>query len=259
MKNKTALITGSSSGIGLSLAHSFAKSGMDIALHGILSQTEGQALAQEFEQRYQVKTFFSDADLRDPIAIEELVKEVNEFFGSIDVLINNAGIQYISPIDEFPREKWDDIIAVNLSAAFHTVHHVLPLMKANKWGRIINIASVHGLVASINKAAYVTAKHGLIGFTKAVALESAECGITCNAICPGWVDTDLIAHQIEQYAQLEDIDIETAKRKFVTQKQAMPEMTAPESLAELALFLCSDAAKTMTGVSLPMDGAWTAQ
>lgn len=259
MKNKTVLITGSSSGIGLAMAHCFASKGMNVGLHGLLPKEEGMALAADFEQNYPCKAQFSDADLRNPEAIKQLVEDTTSTLGGIDILINNAGIQHTSPVDEFPLDKWNDIIAVNLSSAFHLSQLVLPLMKAKKWGRIINIASVHGLVASANKAAYVTAKHGLIGLTKVIALENVENGITCNAICPGWVDTALIAKQIEQYAEDENIDLAAAKHKLITEKQPMPEMTPPENLAQLALFLCSDAAATMSGTSLPMDGAWTAQ
>ncbi len=259
MKNKSALITGSTSGIGLAIAHCFAGQGMNIGLHGLLPEEEGKALANEFEEQYQCKAAFSNADLRNVDEIKSLVQEANGALNGIDILVNNAGIQHTSPVEEFPLDKWNDIIAINLSAAFHASQHVLPLMRANKWGRIINIASVHGLVASKLKAGYVTAKHGLVGLTKVIALENAECGITCNAICPGWVDTPLIARQIEQIAENENIEWDAARYNLLTEKQPMPEMTTTENLSQLALFLCSDAAKTMTGASIPLDGGWTAQ
>ena len=259
MENKIALITGSTSGIGLGIAHALARAGNDIALHGLLPAGEGEALAGELRREYGCRVVFSDADLRDGDAVAALVRDTREQLGGIDVLVNNAGIQHTAPAQDFPVQKWDDIIAVNLSAAFHTIHHALPIMQAQGWGRIINIASVHGLVASVNKAAYVAAKHGVVGLTKVVALENVEQGITCNAICPGWVDTPLIARQIQHYADAGDLDYEAARQALITGKQPMPEMTQPSSIGQLVLFLCSDAALTMTGAALPIDGAWTAQ
>jgi 3-hydroxybutyrate dehydrogenase len=179
--------------------------------------------------------------------------------GGIDILVNNAGIQHTAPVEEFPPEKWDAIIAVNLSSSFHTIHHSLPHMKASGWGRIINIASVHGLVASVNKAAYVTAKHGLVGLTRVVALETAGLGITCNAICPGWTRTELIEPQIVARAQALGVDIETGGRDLLAEKQPSRQFVSIEQLGQLALFLCSDAAAQITGAPLPIDGGWTAQ
>ncbi len=259
MKDKIALITGSSSGIGLGIAHIFAGAGCHIALHGLLPPAEGEALCEEFRDSYGVRAVFSDADLRDADAIAALVRRTGEALGDIDVLVNNAGIQHTAPAQAFPAAKWNDIIAVNLSSAFHCIHHTLPAMQARGWGRIINIASVHGLVASVNKAAYVAAKHGIVGLTKVVALENVEQGITCNAICPGWVDTPLIGQQIQAYARTRELDYEQARLALITDKQPLPEMTQPASIGQLALFLCSAAAQTMTGAAIPIDGAWTAQ
>lgn len=259
MEAKTALVTGSTSGIGLAIAHVLAESGMNIALHGLLPSDEGEALAEEFRQRYSIQVLFSDADMRSSEQIEQLINRIDTELGSVDVLVNNAGIQHTAPVDTFPEQKWDDIIAINLSSAFHTTRAALPFMKSKKWGRIINIASVHGLVASVNKAAYVAAKHGIVGLTKVVALENVEEGVTCNAICPGWVDTPLIGKQIEQYAENNQLDLAAAKHKLITDKQPLPEMTDPANIGQLVLFLCSSAAQTMTGTSLPIDGGWTAQ
>ncbi len=256
---KVALVTGSTSGIGLAVAHALAGAGMDLALHGLVSPDEGDALAQEFKSQYQIKTLFSDADLRNADSIAGLVQRTQVELGSLDVLVNNAGIQFTAAVEDFPRQKWDDIIAINLSSAFHTIHYAVPAMKKAGWGRIVNIASVHGLVASVNKAAYVAAKHGIVGLTKVVALENVETGITCNAICPGWVDTPLIAKQIDAYAEKEGLPLEEAKRKLITDKQPMPDMTPPENIGQLVLYLCGEFARTMTGTTLPIDGAWTAQ
>ncbi|WP_281284223.1 3-hydroxybutyrate dehydrogenase [Exilibacterium tricleocarpae] len=259
MKNRVALITGSTSGIGLGIAHVLAEAGFHITLHGLLPMPEGEALAAELRDKYGCKSSFSNADLRAGDAIAALVGDAQDALGSVDVLVNNAGIQFTAPAQEFPPQQWDAVIGVNLSAAFHTIHHTLPAMQAAGWGRIINIASVHGLVASVNKAAYVAAKHGIVGLTKVVALENVERGITCNAICPGWVDTPLIARQIQQQADAGNLDYDEARLALITGKQPMPEMTQPSSIGQLVLFLCSDAARTMTGTALPIDGAWTAQ
>jgi 3-hydroxybutyrate dehydrogenase len=194
-----------------------------------------------------------------PAEIGALVAATVAQLGGIDILVNNAGIQHTAPVEEFPLEKWDAIIAVNLSSSFHTIHHSLPHMKASRWGRIINIASVHGLVASVNKAAYVTAKHGLMGLTKVVALETAGLGITCNAICPGWTRTELIEPQIVARAQALGVDIETGGRDLLAEKQPSRQFVSIEQLGQLAVFLCSDAAAQITGAPLPIDGGWTAQ
>jgi len=259
LKNKTALITGSTSGIGLATAHVLAEQGVNLVLHGLMDEVEGAALAQEFSNKYNIKTLFDNANLMDSTAIIDFMNKAISSMGSIDILVNNAGIQHTEGVDTFPESKWNAIISINLTAAFHTVQKSLPSMKANGWGRIINIASVHGLVASKNKAAYVAAKHGLIGLTKVIALECAEQGITANAICPGWVDTPLINNQISDIAEQKDVSFEQAKYDLVTAKQPLPEMMDPRQIGEFILFLCSDSARNITGSSLPIDGAWTAQ
>lgn len=259
LKGKTALITGSTSGIGLATAHTLAEQGINLVLHGLMSQSEGEALAKEFASKYQIKTYFDNADLMDVNAITAFMTQAQNMTGAIDILINNAGIQHTESVETFPTSKWDAIIAINLTAAFHTIQQSIPSMKANGWGRIINIASVHGLVGSVNKAAYVAAKHGIVGLTKVVALECAELGITVNAICPGWVDTPLISNQINAIAEKQQIDFEEAKYNLVTAKQPLPEMMNPRQIGEFIVFLCSDSARSITGSSLPMDGAWTAQ
>lgn len=258
-KNKTALITGSTSGIGLAAAHVLAEQGINLVLHGLMTDIEGKALATEFAEKYRIRVLFDNANLMNSQEIEKLMSRALKDMGSIDILINNAGIQHTESIDTFPENKWNDIMAINLSAAFHTIQKSLPMMKKNGWGRIINIASVHGLVGSVNKSAYVAAKHGIIGLTKVVALETAEHGITANAICPGWVDTPLINNQINDIAQQQKVDFEQAKYNLVTAKQPQPEMMNPRQIGEFILFLCSNSARSMTGASLPMDGAWTAQ
>jgi len=259
LKNKAALITGSTSGIGLATAHVLAEQGVNLVLHGLMTEKEGSVLAAEFATKYNIKTYFDNANLMDTTAITAFMDRAITTMGSIDILVNNAGIQHTEGIATFPEGKWNAIIAINLSAAFHTIQQALPSMKANGWGRIINIASVHGLVASTNKAAYVAAKHGLVGLNKVVALECAEHGITANAICPGWVDTPLINNQIAEIAEQQTLSFEQAKYNLVTNKQALPEMLDPRQIGEFILFLCSDAARGITGSALPMDGAWTAQ
>lgn len=259
LKQKVALITGSTSGIGLATAHVLAAQGINLVLHGLMSASEGAALANDFSDQYGVKTLFDNADLNDVASIERLINNAIEQMGSVDILINNAGIQHTESAEHFPLDKWNAIIAINLSAAFHAIQYALPNMKSNGWGRIINVASVHGLVGSVNKSAYCAAKHGLVGVTKVVALECAEQGVTVNAICPGWVDTPLINDQISAIAEQKSISFEQAKYQLVTAKQPLPEMMAPAQIGEFILFLCSDSARSITGSALPMDGAWTAQ
>jgi len=256
---KTALITGSTSGIGLATAHVLAEQGINLVMHGLMNAAEGNALAAEFAKKYSIKTLFDGANLMDSAAIATFMdKAINEM-GSIDILVNNAGIQHTESIATFPENIWNSIIAINLTAAFHTIQKSLPGMTSNGWGRIINIASVHGLVASLHKSAYVAAKHGIVGLTKVVALECAEKGITANSICPGWVDTPLINNQINEMAQKKGVEFDQAKYNLVTAKQPLPEMMDPRQIGEFILFLCSDSARSITGTALPMDGAWTAQ
>ncbi|MBT1443945.1 3-hydroxybutyrate dehydrogenase [Shewanella sp. JM162201] len=259
LNGKVALITGSTSGIGLATAHVLAEQGCHLLLHGLMNEAEGQALAAEFAGQYGIKTFFSNADLREMDSIHQFMAEGAQALGDIDILINNAGIQHTETVAAFPPEKWNDIIAINLSSAFHTIQQALPAMAQKRWGRIINIASVHGLVASVNKAAYCAAKHGIIGLTKVVALECAEQGITANAICPGWVDTPLINKQIEAIASSRNLSRSDARYQLITAKQPLPEMLDPRQIGEFVLFLCSDAARGITGAALTMDGGWTAQ
>ncbi|WP_394202908.1 3-hydroxybutyrate dehydrogenase [Shewanella waksmanii] len=259
LHGKVALITGSTSGIGLATAHVLAEQGVDLVLHGLLEQTQGEELAQQFAEKYQINTYFSNADLRMSSEISAFMQAAQEALGGIDILINNAGIQHTETVVDFPENKWNDIIAINLSSAFHTSQQALVHMQSKRWGRIINIASVHGLVASLNKSAYCAAKHGIVGLTKVIALENAELNITANTICPGWVDTPLIKQQITDIAEQNSLTFEQASYQLVTAKQPLPEMLAPRKIGEFVLFLCSDAASGITGASLPMDGGWTAQ
>jgi 3-hydroxybutyrate dehydrogenase len=259
LTGKVALITGSTSGIGLGTAHILAEQGIDLVLHGLMSEQDGVALAEEFAEKYQINTLFDNTDLRDADAIARFINKAIARLGTIDILINNAGIQHTENIATFPVVKWNDIIAINLSAAFHTIQQCLPGMQKNNWGRIINVASVHGLVGSLQKSAYCAAKHGIVGLTKVVALESAEQGITVNAVCPGWVDTPLVNDQIAKLAEKNEVSFTQAKHKLVTNKQALPDMAEPKQIGEFILFLCSDSARSITGAALPMDGAWTAQ
>lgn len=259
LSGKTALVTGSTSGIGLSTARLLAEQGANIVLHGLLGREEGNEMAAALANEFSVQTLFSDANLADAEQIDVLFTEINKAFSALDIVVNNAGIQHTASVIEFPRQKWDAIIAINLSAAFHIMQHALPMMQAQGWGRVINIASVHGLVGSANKSAYVAAKHGIIGLTKVSAIEEAANNITVNAICPGWVETPLISSQIDDVAKQQNLDHQTAKEALITRKQPLPEMAQPEQIGDFVLFLCSDAARSITGASLTMDGAWTAQ
>ncbi len=255
IKGKTALVTGSTSGIGLGIATALAQQGARIVLNGF-GDVEG-AKAQITAQGAQVE--YHDADMSRPAQIEDLMKFAAARFGRVDILVNNAGIQHVSSIENFPPEKWDAIIAINLSSAFHTTRLAVPAMRAANWGRIINIASVHGLVASAQKSAYVAAKHGIVGLTKAVALETATTGVTCNAICPGWVLTPLVQKQIDDRAAREGITTERAQIDLLGEKQPSLAFTTPEQLGGLAVFLCSPAADQVRGAAWQVDGGWTAQ
>lgn len=255
LKGKTALVTGSTSGIGLGMAIALAKQGVNIMVNGFGEKDEAIAKIKACG----VEVDYHGADMSKPAEIEDLIKQTEKRFGSLDILVNNAGIQYTANIEEFPTDKWDAIIAINLSSAFHTTHHALPGMKKRNWGRIINIASVHGLVASTQKAAYVAAKHGIVGLTKVTALENARTGITCNAICPGWVLTPLVQKQVDARAEREGISNEAAKTALVSEKQPSGEFVTPEQLAALAVFLCGPDASEVRGVAWNMDGGWAAQ
>ena len=257
MKVKNVLITGSTSGIGLGIANAFAKSGYNLVFNGL--EKNGAEIASEIGKKYQIQTIFSPANLLVPAEISLMVKEASAQLGDIDILVNNAGIQYVSPVEDFPLNKWNDIIAVNLTAAFCTSQSVWNGMKDKKCGRIINISSAHGLVASENKSAYVASKHGLIGLTKTLALEGAALGITVNAICPGFVKTPLVEKQITDLAKQQNVSESEIIQKSILQKHAVKEFVSPEEIAALALFLASENASMITGTSMPVDGGWTAQ
>jgi 3-hydroxybutyrate dehydrogenase len=258
LKNRTAIVTGSTSGIGLGIALALAADGANIMLNGFGDAASIEAVKKEIAA-IGVGVDYHPADMTKPEQIADLVKQTNARFGSVDILVNNAGIQHVALIEDFPAERWDAIIAINLSSAFHTMHHALPLMKAKNWGRVINIASAHGLVASAQKSAYVAAKHGIIGLTKAAALESAQTGVTVNAICPGWVLTPLVQKQIDARAAEKGLSPDAAKRELLGEKQPSMEFVTPEQLGALAVFLCSDAAAQIRGASYVVDGGWTAQ
>jgi len=255
LKGKTALVTGSTSGIGLAMAIGLAKQGVNIMVNGFGEKEH--ALAQI--KACGVEVEYHGADMSKPEEIADLISQTEKRFGSLDILVNNAGIQHTATVEDFPAAQWDAIIAINLSSAFHTTHHALPGMKKRNWGRIINVASVHGLVGSAQKSAYVAAKHGIVGLTKVVALENAHTGITCNAICPGWVLTPLVQKQVDARAEREKISNEQAKHDLVAEKQPSGNFVAPEQLAALAVFLCGPDASEVRGVAWNMDGGWTAQ
>jgi 3-hydroxybutyrate dehydrogenase len=259
LKGKSAIVTGSTSGIGLAIAHALAEAGCNVMLNGFGDTDAIEDLRSAIETEHQVRALYSGADMTKPDEIAGLAEEATAGFGTLDILVNNAGIQHVAPIDEFPPEKWDTILAINLSSSFHTTRAVLPGMKANGWGRIINIASAHGLVASPYKAAYVAAKHGLVGLTKVVALEVAEQGITCNATCPGYVRTPLVEGQIEDTAKARGIDREAVIRDVILAAQPTKQFVESAQLGALVVFLSSDAAAAITGTALSMDGGWTAQ
>jgi 3-hydroxybutyrate dehydrogenase len=259
LKGKVAIVTGSTSGIGLGIATALAQQGADIMLNGFGPADEIAALQARLEKDHQVRIGYSDADMSKPAAVAGMVEKATRELGRADILVNNAGIQHTAPVHEFPDDRWDAVIAINLSAAFHAIKAVLPQMLERNWGRIINIASAHGLVASVQKAAYVTAKHGMVGLTKVVALETAQSGVTCNAICPGWVLTPLVQKQIDDRAGREGIAVQQAKLDLLSEKQPSQEFVTPDQLGALAVFLCSEAASQIRGAALPVDGGWVAQ
>ena len=259
VKDKVAIITGSTSGIGLGIAKALAAGGADILINGFGDAKAIANLCKTLAAAHGVRVSYSAADLSKPAAVSAMVEQAAAELGPVDILINNAGIQHTAPVHEFPPERWDAVIAINLSAAFHAIRATLPQMPSRNWGRIINIASAHGLVASPHKAAYVASKHGILGLTKVVALETATTGVTCNAICPGWVLTPLVQKQIDDLAAREGLTPEAAKSRLLGEKQPSQEFVTPEQLGAVALFLCSEAAAQIRGVALPVDGGWTAQ
>ena len=259
LMGKTAIVTGSTSGIGLGIARSLAEAGANIMFNGFGSSPDFDVTREAFEKNFGVRTTFSGADMSKPDEIGEMIDAARTAFGQIDILVNNAGIQHVEAIETFPVAKWNSIIAVDLSAAFHTIRSVIPEMKARGWGRIINIASAHGLVASPFKSAYVAAKHGIVGLTKAVALEVAEHGITVNAICPGYVLTPLVEKQIPETAHARMLTEEQVIHDVILHAQPTHKFVTTEEVGALTVFLCQDAAKSITGAALPIEGGWTAQ
>ena len=258
MTGKTVIVTGSTSGIGLGIAKGFAEAGSNVVMNGFGDAAEIEADRKTLDGLASGSVVYNGADMTKPDEIVAMVKDAEEQFGSVDVVVNNAGIQTVAPVEEFDPARWDLIVAINMSSAFHTTRAAIPGMKARGWGRIINISSAHGLVASPFKSAYVTAKHGITGFTRTVALETAENGITVNAICPGYVLTPLVEKQIPDTAAARGITEEEVKRDVLLAAQWTKKFVTVEQLAGTALFLCSDAAENITGVSLPVDGGWTA-
>jgi len=259
LKGKTALVTGSTSGIGLGVACSLAAQGANLVLNGFGDVEGPKAEVAAAGRAHGVRVGYHGADMSKPAEIEAMMAYAAAEFGSVDILVNNAGIQHVANVEDFPVEKWDAIIAINLSSAFHTMRLAIPAMRARNWGRVINIASAHGLVASAQKSAYVAAKHGIVGLTKATALETATSGVTVNAICPGWVLTPLVQKQIDARAAAGRLPPDQAKRELLAEKQPSLQFTTPEQLGELAVFLCSPAADNIKGVAWAVDGGWTAQ
>ncbi|MBP0582752.1 3-hydroxybutyrate dehydrogenase [Labrys sp. LIt4] len=259
LKGKTALVTGSTSGIGLGIARALAASKADLIINGLGEADAIEKLRSELAEEFGVRVLYHGADMSRPAEITAMIEYGANALGSIDILVNNAGIQYTAPVEQFPADRWDAIIAINLSSNFHAIAAALPRMRERNWGRIINVASAHGLVASPAKSAYVAAKHGVVGLTKAVALETAQTGITCNAICPGWVLTPLVQKQIDDRAKNASIPVDKARQLMLAEKQPSGEFVTPEQLGQVAVFLCSEAASQIRGSSISVDGGWTAQ
>jgi 3-hydroxybutyrate dehydrogenase len=259
LKGKTALVTGSTSGIGLGIARALAKEGTNLMINGFGDAAAIEKERAGLEKEFGIKAIYSPADMSKPAEIADMVATAEKTFGSLDVLVNNAGIQFVAKIEDFPVAKWDAVIAINLSSSFHSIRAAVPGMKKRKWGRIVNIASAHGLVASAEKVAYVAAKHGLVGMTKVVAIETANDGITCNAICPGWVLTPLVQKQIEDRAKASGKSVREEEIALLSEKQPMHKFTTPESIGALTVFLASDAASTISGSAYSIDGGWVAQ
>ena len=259
LRGKRAIVTGSTSGIGLGIARALAVGGADVMLNGFGDADEIESLRAHLAADCGVTVAVNGADMSRPSLIREMIQDAKRKLGGVDILVNNAGIQHTAPVDAFPDDRWDAIVAINLSSNFHAIKAVLPEMRQRNWGRIINIASVHGLVASTEKVAYVAAKHGVIGLTKVVALETASSGITCNAICPGFVLTPLVQKQIDDLAAREKLSAEDARAKLLGEKQPSQEFATPEQIGALTVFLCSTEADQIRGATLPVDGGWLAQ
>jgi 3-hydroxybutyrate dehydrogenase len=259
LKGKSAVVTGSTSGIGLAIARALAREGVNVTINGFGDKTAIETERAGIEKDFGVKAAYSGADMTKAAEIADMIKTAEKTFGGVDVLVNNAGIQHVAPIEEFPIDKWDAIIAINLSAAFHAIRAAMPGMKARKWGRIINTASAHSLVASPFKSAYVTAKHGLAGLSKTVALEGATFGITSNCISPGYVWTPLVEKQIPDTMKARNMTAEQVKTQVLLAAQPTKEFVTVEQVASLAVYLCSDAAAQITGANLSIDGGWTAE
>jgi 3-hydroxybutyrate dehydrogenase len=259
LSGKTAVVTGSTSGIGLAVARKLAEAGANIVLNGFGDAAEIEMMRATIESDFGVKALYDGADLSKAESVKALIDNSISSFGSVDILVNNAGVQHTAPVEEFPQEKWELIQSLMLSAPFYAIQAALPKMREKGWGRIINIASVHGLIGSVNKSAYVAAKHGLVGLTKVVALETAETNVTCNAVCPGWVLTPLVQKQIDAIAQRDGISGDEARVKLLSEKQPSKDFTKPEQIGDFAVFLSSDAASQMRGGAYTLDGGWTAQ
>ncbi|HTP53315.1 MAG TPA: 3-hydroxybutyrate dehydrogenase [Anaeromyxobacteraceae bacterium] len=259
LNDKCALVTGSTSGIGLGIARALAAQGCRVMLNGFGDAAAIERTRAALEKEHGVAVRYDGADLTKPVQVAGLVAAAARELGGVDILVNNAGIQHTAPVDSFPAERWDAILATNLSAAFHAIQHALPIMKRKGFGRIVNTASVHGLVASANKAAYVAAKHGLVGLTKVVALETAGTGITCNAFCPGWTRTELIEPQIAAKAKALGVSLQEGERELLAEKQPSKQFVTVDQIGALVIFLCSAAAEQITGAAIPIDGGWTAQ
>jgi 3-hydroxybutyrate dehydrogenase len=259
LKGKVAIVTGSTSGIGLGIANELAQLGADIVLNGLGDAGEIEATRSGIERNHNVRALYDGADMSDAEAVRGLIGATVEAFGRLDILVNNAGIQFTAPVEDFPVAKWDAILAINLSAAFHGIAAAVPQMRKQGWGRIVNIASAHGLVASPHKAAYVAAKHGLVGLTKVVGLETAGSGVTCNAVCPGWVRTPLVEKQISDIAAEKHISQKEATKELLAEKQPSLDFVSPSQLGGTVAFLCSPAADQITGTAISVDGGWTAR
>lgn len=259
LTGKGAIVTGSTSGIGKGIAEALAAAGAHVMLNGFGDAAEIEKQRAALAASAKVDVAYHGADMSKPAEIRDMVATAQKKFGGVDILVNNAGIQFVAPVEQFPDDRWDSIIAINLSSAFHTTKAALPGMRAAKWGRVINIASTHGLVASEQKSAYVSAKHGIIGLTKTVGLETAGSGVTCVAICPGWVLTPLVQKQIDAKAAAEKLSADAAKMALLGEKQPSKEFTTPEQIAQTILFLCSPAADQITGSAIALDGGWLAQ